>query len=59
MNTKAMFDFAIEQKEEWKKTNDDVYRIAWETARAMIEVSGLWNEWKEYITNRNNNILKG
>ncbi len=54
MNTKAMFDFAIEQKEEWKKTKDDVYRIAWETARAMIEVSGLWDEWKKYIADRNN-----
>ena len=54
MNKKAMFDFAIKLKEEWKKTNDDVYRIAHLTARAMIEEAGLWEEWKEYIANKSN-----
>lgn len=52
MDKKAMFDFAIKQKEEWNKTKDNTYRIAWQTARAMIEVSGLWNEYKDYANER-------
>lgn len=54
MNTKAVFDFAIEQKEEWDKTNDEIYKLAWLVAREMISIAGLWDEWKEYISNRNN-----
>ena len=54
MNTKAMFDFAIEQKEEWDKTNDEIYKFAWLVAREMIGIAGLSEEWKEYIVNRNN-----
>ena len=54
MNTKAMFDFAIEQKEEWDKTNDEIYKFAWLVAREMIGIAGLGDEWKEYIANRNN-----
>ena len=49
MNKKAMFDFAIEQKKQYIKTKDDVYRIAWETVRAMIQISGLWDEYKDYV----------
>lgn len=52
MNNKAMFDYALELKAEWKRTNDDTYRIAWETARAMIEKAGLFDEWKKYIEAR-------
>ena len=52
MNKAAMFDFAIEQKEQYMKTKDDVYKVAWETARTMIEIAGLWSEWTEYIRNK-------
>lgn len=50
MNKKAMFDFAIEQRKMWKKTKEDVYRIAWETAKHMIYVADLWYEWQMYLT---------
>ena len=60
MNIKGMFDFTFEQKEMWDKTNDDIYKNAWLVAREMISIAGLWDEWKEYITNkRNNDVLKG
>ena len=48
MDKKAMFDFALEQKNEWKKTNDETYRVAFLTALHMIELSGLWDDWKKY-----------
>lgn len=52
MNKKAMFEFAIEQKKLWKETQDDTYMITWATAKRMIEVAGLWDEWKEYVTKK-------
>lgn len=54
MDKKAMFDFAIELKKDLKENNDVYSRTAWLTARAMIEKVGLWDDWKEYISNRNN-----
>ena len=48
MNKEAMFDFAIEQHKEWKETNDIYSRIAWVTARHMIEIAGLKQEYLEY-----------
>ena len=54
-NKKEMFDFALEQKKIWKESNDEVYRVAWETARHMIHIAGLWDEWTEYI--KENGVL--
>ena len=48
MNNLTMFEFAMENWNEWKRTGNDTYRIAWETARYMIYLAGLWNEWIKY-----------
>ena len=54
MNKQAMFDFAIEQRDTWKETKDETYRVAWETAKYMLHISGLWEEYKQYIANKTN-----
>ena len=49
MNKQAMFDFAIEQRDTWQETKDETYRVAWETARYMIQIGGLWDDYRKYL----------
>ena len=54
MDKEAMFDFAIEQRATWQETKDETYRIAWETARHMIQIGGLWEDYRKYLAEKNN-----